>query len=125
MWFRKDITLKTYHQALIIDDEPELCTLLKAILTDFIPDVKYAHSIESAEKFLMQLKPDVIFLDNNLPDGQGLNCIAEIKRFSPEARLIIITASDISKESVIQRGGDDLLEKPLNNANILKALTAP
>lgn len=121
---KKAILVKTYHQALIIDDEPDLCELLKVLLADTIPDVKYAHSIESAEKFLTSLKPDVIFLDNNLPDGQGLNYIHEIRKFSPESRLIVITASDISREKVIEQGGDELLEKPLSAANIQKALMA-
>jgi len=114
--------LQLFHSALIIDDEPDLCGLLKVILSEFISEIKYAHSLESAEMFLAQSKPDIIFLDNNLPDGQGVNYIHALKKISPQSQLIIITASEVSKEKILALGGDELLEKPLSDANIRRAL---
>ncbi len=77
--------MRNFEYALIIDDEVDLCVLLNAILKDIIPHIKFAHSIESGERLLMQLHPYVIFLDNNLPEGQGINRIREIKSISPES----------------------------------------
>jgi CheY-like chemotaxis protein len=96
--------------------------LLKAILKDLIPHIKFAHSIESGQKLLAQLKPDVIFLDNNLPDGQGVNRIREIKSRSPGSLLVIITASAFSREQSLKNGADLFLEKPFTYFNIFKAL---
>ena len=115
--------MKTFHHALIIDDDPDLCLLLKDILNDTIPVVKFAHSIESGEQLLNDLHPDIIFLDNNLPDGQGVNYIKEIKSISSNAFLVIITAADHSREQAISYGADVFIEKPLTPDNINAALT--
>jgi len=114
--------MKHYEYAVIIDDDTDLCLLLKAILKDLIPHIKFAHSIESGQKLLTQLKPDVIFLDNNLPDGQGVNRIQEIKSKSPGSLLVIITASTFSREQSIINGADLFLEKPFTYSNIYTAL---
>ena len=114
--------MKNYEYALIIDDDTDLCLLLKAILKDLIPHIKFAHSIESGKKLLAQVKPDVIFLDNNLPDGQGVSRIEEIKSKSPGSLLVIITASTFSREQSLKSGADLFLEKPFTYSNIFTAL---
>ncbi|MDB5281670.1 MAG: response regulator receiver protein [Bacteroidota bacterium] len=114
--------MKTYNHALIIDDDADLCVLLKTMLADIISDIKYAHSIESGRTFLNTLKPDIIFLDNNLPDGQGLNYIEEIKALSGNSILVIITALESSKNIAYQRGADIFIEKPLTYSNIRNAI---
>ena len=114
--------MKHYEYAVIIDDDTDLCLLLKAILKDLIPHIKFAHSIESGEQLLSQLKPDVIFLDNNLPDGQGVSKIEEIKSKSPGSLLVIITASTFSREQSIINGADLFVEKPFTYSNIYTAL---
>ena len=114
--------MRHYENAVIIDDDTDLCLLLKAILKDIIPQIKFAHSIESGQKLLTQLKPDVIFLDNNLPDGQGVNRIEEIKSKSPHSLLIVITASAFSRDQSIKNGADLFVEKPFTYSNIFTAL---
>jgi DNA-binding NtrC family response regulator len=116
--------MKNLEYALIIDDDTDLCLLLKIILKDMIPHVKFAHSIESGQRLLAQLKPDVIFLDNNLPDGQGVNRIQEIKEKSPGALLVIITAAGFSREQSLKNGADLFLEKPFTYSNIFTALNS-
>lgn len=115
--------MKHYEYALIIDDDTDLCLLLENILKDMIPHIKFAHSIESGQKLLMKLKPDVIFLDNNLPDGLAVTRIKEIRALSPDSLIIIITASAFSHEQSIRDGADVLLEKPFNYSNIFTALS--
>jgi DNA-binding NtrC family response regulator len=115
--------VKTYRHAIIIDDDPDLCVLLKAILDDAIPMVRFAHSIESGKELLSAIKPDVIFLDNNLPDGQGINSIQAIKSISPNSLVVVITADD-SKARAMAQGADIFIEKPLTTANIYNTLRA-
>lgn len=110
------------NNVVIIDDDYDLCLLLKNILEDSTVTVKFVHSIKTAKQLLAALKADIIFLDNNLPDGQGIDYIKEIKLISPQALLIIITAEDYSKDKAIRDGADIFLEKPLIPSNIRGAL---
>ena len=114
--------MKNYEYALIIDDDTDLCLLLKVILKDMVAHIKFAHSIESGQRLLNLLKPDVIFLDNNLPDGQGVSRIKDIKSQSPGSLLVIITAAGFSREQSFREGADLVLEKPLTYAHIFNAL---
>jgi DNA-binding response OmpR family regulator len=114
--------LKTLNRALIIDDDPDLCNLLKSILTDVIPEVNFVHTIALGHQALADIKPDIIFLDNNLPDGQGVNYIQSLKAMCASARLVVITAADYNKSIAMESGADDFIEKPLTQANIREAL---
>lgn len=120
--FDKFVIMRSFESALIIDDDTDLCILLKAILKDIIPHIKFAHSIESGERLLALLHPDVIFLDNNLPDGQGVSSIKEIKSMSPGAIVVMITAAGFTREQSLKNGADLFLEKPLSFSDIYSAL---
>ncbi len=56
---------------LIIDDEPDLCNLLTMYFRRKNFDVYYSHSLSEGERLLQSVKPDILLLDNNLPDGMG------------------------------------------------------
>ena len=107
---------------LIIDDDDDLCQMLKAILSESFDNIQYTHNLEMGKKLLSEVLPDVIFLDNNLPDGQGLSLVKFIKETLPAARVILITAMDNSKEEALQSGADIFLEKPLTHTSIFNAL---
>lgn len=114
--------MKKYNKALIVDDDVDLCLTLKSVLATTIPNVQIAHTLELGKKILPEFKPEVIFLDNNLPDGQGVNLIKEIRDCSPSSFVIFITAIDNTKDKAIESGVDVFLEKPLTYSSVLKAL---
>lgn len=107
---------------LIIDDDDDLCQMLKAVLSNSFECIQYAHNLEMGKKLLFEAMPDVVFLDNNLPDGQGLSLIQYIKMTLPTTKVILITAMDNSKEEALQSGADVFLEKPLTHKSIFDAL---
>jgi two-component system OmpR family response regulator len=109
--------------ALIIDDDEDLCQMLKAILGSKFSTIKLAHTLESGKKLINQLVPDVIFLDNNLPDGSGISLIKDIKGVLPSSTIILITAMDNFREQAIEYGADVFLEKPLTYTSIVNALS--
>jgi len=62
--------MNNMKKILIIDDEKDFGLLLKDFLTKKY-EVYLSHTIEDGMKTLEEIKPDYIFLDNNLPDGLG------------------------------------------------------
>lgn len=114
--------MKEFKTALIIDDDIDLCLLLKAVLTNAVEDVLYVHNLQASLDFIRQNQPEVIFLDNNLPDGQGINYIREIKAISTGSLLIVISALAGAKKEALENGADIFIEKPLTEINVLSAL---
>src|SRR5437870_3625277 len=81
-------------RALIVDDEVDICYLLSGILRHKNLKADFVHSIGDAKKMLTEDHPSIIFLDNHLPDGYGVNFVDEIKKLHPEVKIVMITAHD-------------------------------
>jgi len=114
--------------ALIIDDEIDICYLLSAVLRDKKLSTQSVFDLAQAREILNTIKPAIIFLDNHLTDGLGLDFIPYIKEITPTSKLVMITAYDdpASRQAAFQRGVDDFISKPLRrdliNAAIEKLL---
>ena len=103
-------------QALIIDDETDICYLLGSVLKKRDIESKYVNSLRDAANILESNDPEVIFLDNHLPDGLGVNFIAYIKRFHPSTKIVMITAHDtiVDKQKAFREGVDFFIGKPFS-----------
>lgn len=98
---------------LVIDDDNDLCDILEVIIRKHCP-VHFEHDLKSAGNYLTKVKPEIIFLDNNLPDGIGLLYIKTILHFCPDVKIILMT-SDQSigiKELAMEEGATNFIEKP-------------
>lgn len=80
-------------KVLIIDDEPDLCVLLKSYFTRKKYKVFYAHNLSEGEKLLNEIQPDVLLLDNNLPDGMGWNKIVEFEQSVIPSTIILMSGN--------------------------------
>lgn len=96
------------RKVLIIDDEVDMCQLLKTYLTDLDYDVSLAHTLNEGITLLHEIKPDVIFIDNNLPDGLGWESVRFLCEQLPNSRINLMSA--------YQTVPDQLL--PLHNSNV-------
>jgi DNA-binding response OmpR family regulator len=111
-------------QALIIDDETDICYLLKGILRYKNIEAAYATSLAEGEQLLKQITPEVIFLDNHLPDGFGIDHIRRFKQECPASKIVMITAYDTSndREKAYSEGVDFFIGKPFTRDIIIKTL---
>jgi two-component system OmpR family response regulator len=111
--------------ALIIDDETDICFLLSSILRQRNYQTMFAGSLSEADAILSNgTHHSVIFLDNHLPDGLGVNNISRIKSKCPSSRIIMITAHDTTsdREKAQQEGVDSFIGKPFSKEIIFKTL---
>lgn len=116
---------KKLIKALIIDDESDICYLLSNILKYKNVNSRIAGSLSEARNILQTGDvPRIIFLDNNLPDGTGINFIKHLKKQWPSSKVVMITAFDTvsDRESARKQGADSFLGKPFSREMIYNLL---
>lgn len=116
--------MKEKLKALIVDDEMDVCFLLSSILKNKNLETSYVNSISEAKNALTKDHPAIIFLDNHLPDGFGINFIAEIKKLDPHIKIVMITAYDTAgdQDKAYKNGADHFIGKPFTRENIFQAV---
>jgi DNA-binding response OmpR family regulator len=87
------------RKVLIIDDEVDFGMLMKRFFSQKNYDVFVAYNIADGMKLLEEHRPDVIFLDNNLPDGYGWDKTEFILANYPQIQLNLISALNVPKTS--------------------------
>ena len=111
----------------IIEDEVELGQLIQNFLRKKILEgsniVKTATNLHDGLLYIDELHPDWIFLDNNLPDGKGINVIQQIKQ-SHSSRVIMMSAMSNLKEEAFRRGVDYFMDKPISFVEIRRILSS-
>ena len=116
---------------LVIDDDTDICLLLRRFLTKNGYEVAIAHSGTEGLATLETFRPDLVLTDFKLGDMDGATILGRIKAQFPLVVVLIITGySDIKVAiNVMKQGAYDYITKPLFPDEILltikKALTAP
>lgn len=76
---------------LIIDDETDLCLLMKAYFTNKNYEVNSANTLKDGLVAMQAFKPDILFLDNNLPDGIAWTKVESFIQYNPAIRLFLMS----------------------------------
>jgi len=76
---------------LIIDDEEDFCLILKSYFTGKQYEVYYSYSLNKGMKLLDEIEPDIVFLDNHLPDGSGWSKADQIMKQHPLLQLNLMS----------------------------------
>jgi len=112
-------------KALIVDDETDICYLLSSILRQRNVQATFAGSLAEADKILeRETAPPIIFLDNHLPDGMGMNYVSRLKKNHPLSKIVMITAHDniSDRENALLEGVDFFIGKPFLRETVYRAL---
>lgn len=109
---------------LIIDDETDLCLLLKDYFVRRNYNVFLSHSLEDGERVLNSMDPDILFLDNNLPDGIGWNNAPAIAEAHPSTYIVLISAFHPEIPVMPVNTRYKVLEKPISIIDLDKQLAA-
>jgi two-component system OmpR family response regulator len=108
-------------EALIIEDEEDICYLLSGILKKKNLHTSCVNSLFAARKILSEQNPDILFIDNHLPDGFGIDFISVIRQDHPFTKIIMITAHNTSddKTKALNQGADYFIGKPFSSETII------
>ncbi len=106
---------------LIIDDEQDLCELLTMYLQPKGYTVYTANRIDIGRKTIDAIAPDILFIDNNLPDGLGWKVAIELSQSHPNMRINCISAFEYDTEEV-SKHKLNIIEKPIKLSDIDAAI---
>jgi len=113
---------------LIVDDEPQICQLVKDLLEESGFTATTAHSTDEAFQKIKITPPDLILLDVRLPTIGGLEFCRHIKQDGRTSKIpiIMLTVQDTETDKVIglEVGADDYLTKPFGNRELLARIKA-
>ncbi len=109
---------------LIVEDELDICYLLSGILRRRNFNTSYVTTLFAAEKELNTINPNILFIDNHLPDGYGVDFISGIKVTHPLMKIVMITAHDTrdDENKALRQGADYFIGKPFTSSTIIKTL---
>ncbi len=112
-------------RVLIVDDESTLRTALFRLLDRKGYQVVTAQRLDEARNFMTPEKPfDLAIIDMNLPDGNGLDLIGEVKAISPQTQVVVLTgfATIDTAIQATQKGAYHFLTKPFNVEELMSLL---
>ena len=110
-------------KALLVDDKPGSLELLKWLISENCPDIgetAIASSVKEALQLLPHFKPDILFLDIQMPQQSGFDLLNAIEDWTFE--IIFTTAYSEFAIEAIRFSALDYLLKPVDANELVKAV---
>ena len=113
------------EKVLVVDDDPNICDVLRMYLENEGYSVILAYDGEEALAKFNALKPDIILLDVMLPTLDGWQVCREVRKKS-SVPIIMITAKGDTFDKVLglELGADDYIVKPFDTKEVIARIKA-
>ena len=106
-------------KTLIVEDSATLCAIYSQYLEGSGLQVDLAETLSAARTILARADVQLVLLDIELPDGNGLDLIDDLQQLSPQPAVVVMTGHGADyAEQAIARGADDFLNKPFDAARL-------
>jgi len=122
---RKEMAKPESKNILIVDDEEEICKMFTKWLSLDGHRVKYALTGRDAVDLVKKDGFNVVFLDIVMPGVPSIDVLEEIKKISPETKVVMITGKLMDKDllgELMQKGAVGYLQKPFKIEDIKEIL---
>ncbi len=114
-------------QILVVDDDRLMLTLFVGVLRrEGYQSVDIAKSGKDALEKLKEQRPDIVFLDIEMPELSGLDVLKAIKELGIETKVVIVTATPSAQNVMAARDGGaaGFLVKPVSPKKVADAIKA-
>ncbi len=99
---------------LVVEDSRFACEAMRLLCLRSGARIRRADCLASARRHLQVYRPSVIIVDLGLPDGSGLDLIADLNRLAPRIGVILATSGDDGAEArAMDAGADGFMAKPV------------
>jgi len=114
------------HEALVVDDDPDMCRIAARVLEAEGMKVRTAESRAAALAAIAEGMPDVILADVYLPDGSGYDLVEDVRRRpdgeAPAILMISVRNDFQGRVQGVTSGADGYFEKPIDWEALLRRL---
>ncbi|MCY1719766.1 LytTR family DNA-binding domain-containing protein [Prolixibacteraceae bacterium Z1-6] len=108
----------------IIDDEPDAGHLLKSLMEEF-PAIQvkqiFIDALKALDVVIME-QPRVIFLDIDMPEISGLEFLLQVNKFSPDTKVVFVTAFKNYALEALQNNAFDFICKPISREELRRVV---
>lgn len=115
-----------FQRALVVEDYPQAVFVLRPLLRscNFLTD--HARTVDAAVTKLHHTNYDLVILDRNLPDGDGIELLSVIEEQSLDTKTLVLSERGRVEERVdgLQKGADDYLPKPFSSEEFIARVYA-
>ena len=109
------------RRILVVDDEPQIRRIMRAVLVAKRSEVTEAECGEDALKLIHSEKYDLILLDINMPGITGIEVCKQV-RASSDIPIIVMSAGEENRARALDAGANDYLKKPFGVSDIFSCL---
>ena len=110
-------------KVLVIEDDPSVSAVVRDLLVAEEYNVQVAGDLASGLAQAVQFRPQLIILDLNLPDGDGLKLCASLKESTStrDIEIFMLTSRGTAEDIVrgLEAGAEDYLAKPFHQREFL------
>jgi DNA-binding response OmpR family regulator len=98
----------------LIEDQVELCQILKDTLALYGFDVTYAHNGDEGYNKFISLDPAIVIIDIMMPGSDGFSAVKKIRKVNKDIPIIMLTAKSLTEDLVkaFDLGCNDFIRKP-------------
>jgi len=109
----------------IVDDERIMAEEVKTMIVELYPDIQIAgvcHDGQGALKMITKLKPDIVFLDIEMPGMNGLQVAEQLAKLDDAPIIVFITAFDEFALQAFAVNAVDYILKPLDERDLQRVM---
>ena len=115
-------------QILVVEDQSATADLILEVLRADGYEAQTVDTLEKARARLKKAPPELMILDRNLPDGDGVDLLAEIRadeRLAATPVIVLTAKKDVAdKVQGLRVGADDYVAKPFNTEELVARVEA-
>lgn len=112
----EDKTMKFHnrYRVLYVEDDEDACFMLSTLLGFSDIDVSVARSVREAYQLAQNERFDLYLLDNEFPNGSGLELCRQLREFNPQTPIVFYSgnAYETDKQKGLAAGANAYLVKP-------------
>src|SRR5918998_2696244 len=111
---------------LLIEDQVELCQILKDTLSLYGFDVTYALNGEDGYNIFTSLDPKLVIIDIMMPGSDGFSAVKQIRAINKDVPVIMLTAKPLTDDLVkaFELGCNDFIRKPFVMEELIARIRA-